>query len=394
MPKEQSIISLALDVIRRNTTHIYSIIAAPEGPGAGHKEYMHVWPRDALFTAMELKNFNPSMAEKIVDAILRLPTDNGLFYQRYELDGKPDPNAWCNGDGARQLDQDALRFVAVSKFPNLKADLEKIKESYFSFLNQLKDKKPSTDVWEQKRGYFFYTTAALIWGLTCAEKIIPESKIQHKDILKELIESLDCFYDEKLKSFVKSPSERIIDMEVVFGLNILFESGLNLFNTKEKLLKVLSTLDAVEKKLCVTIGKTKIPVRYKEDFWNGESVGNNGSGRPWPMGVAAISQTYVHVADAALTIGEYEIFIESLKNVSNWLTYIKNIPHIHDFPEQIDYDGSLPKTVPKPLTWCAVEVMKAERLYADIRKRIAMYSTANFIFNIHLSKLAVNLALN
>lgn len=141
MPRIEGLIPLALSAIRSNVTERYSVIAASEGPGTDHKEYLHVWPRDSFFVALELKNFNPGMAERIVESILNLSTDNGLFYQRYELDGSPDPRAWCNGDGSRQLDQDALRFVAVSKFPSLKLDLEKLKESYLSFFEAGEGKK-------------------------------------------------------------------------------------------------------------------------------------------------------------------------------------------------------------------------------------------------------------
>jgi GH15 family glucan-1,4-alpha-glucosidase len=386
MSGEQGITPLAFDSIVKNTTDNYSIIAASEGPGIGHKEYLHVWPRDAIFVALELKNFNAKMAEKIVKNILKLPTDNGLFYQRYELDGTPDTKAWCNGDGVRQLDQDALRFVIASKF-NLTLNIENLKKSYFALLNQIKNKKTSTDVWEQKTGYFFYTTAMLIWGLKSAENVIPESKDQHTDILRGLIETIDSFYDEKLGSFVKNPSEKIIDLEIVLGLNVLFESGLGLLNTKEKLLKVLSTLETIEKELCVKIGKTKIPIRYKNDFWNGEFVGSNGSGRPWPMGTAMIAQAYVHIVDAALEISEFEIAMEALEKASVWLNYLKLIPNIREFPEQVDYDGSLPNLVPKPLTWCAAEIMKTERLYSNIKKRIIVYSKNYFISSIQTPKL-------
>jgi GH15 family glucan-1,4-alpha-glucosidase len=376
MPKGINLTLKALDAIKRNMTQTHSLSAALEGPGTDHKEYLHVWPRDAIFVAMELKNFDHIMAGKIVDNVLNLPTDKGLFYQRYELDGNPDPRSWCNCDNARQLDQDALKFIAISKFSDLRIDLEKIKESYTALLNQIKDKKTSTDVWEQKRGYFFYTTAVLIWGFKCAEKIIPESKTQHDDILKDIIESVDSFYDERLNSFVKSTSEKIIDLEVPLGLNILFESGLNLFNTKEKLLRVLSTLEAVEKELCVKIGKSKIPIRYKEDFWNGECVGKKGSGRPWPMGVAIIAQTYIHVANTSLKIGEFEIARKALEKTHEWLRQMKEIPNIHQFPEEIDYDGSLPNFVPKQLSWCASEIIKTERLYYDYFKKAFEYSNS------------------
>jgi len=276
----------------------------------------------------------------------------------------PDDRAWCNGDGTRQLDQDALRFVALAKFPRI-AENNGIGKFYDAFLRQIKNATPSTDVWEQKRGYFFYTSAAIIWGLKSIEKLIPSSK-KHEKILNEIIKSLDSFFDEKLKSFVKSPSEKIIDLEVVLALNVLFESGI--FNTKENIEKALSTLRAVEGEIVVTVGNSKIPIRYKEDFWNGESVGQNGSGRPWPMGIAFISQAYSHVAKAALSIGEKKIAEDALKDACRWLSYLKTVPNIDKFPEEIDFDGSLPKLVAKPLTWCAAEIVKAERLLLEARK--------------------------
>jgi GH15 family glucan-1,4-alpha-glucosidase len=327
-------------------------------PGAGH----------------DLNRKQPEIvAEKIIENVINLPHDNGLFYQRYNPDGQPDPHGWCNNNDSRQLDQDALGLVAISHFPSLKKDSVKVLKHYNELLKRIKSKNTSTDVWEQKRGYFFYTTASLIWGLICAERIIPESKIKHEDVLKELIKSLDCFYDEKLASFVKSPSERIIDLEVALGINVLFESGLNIFNNREKILRVFSTLEKIEKELCFKINGIKIPIRYKEDFWNGEYVGSKGNCRPWPMGSAIISQAYFHLSEASLKIEDYELFWKALKNAKRWLRYARLTPNIENFPEQIDYDGSLPKSVPRPLTWCAAEVLKAERIFYQTKEKYRPY---------------------
>jgi GH15 family glucan-1,4-alpha-glucosidase len=266
------------------------------------------------------------------------------------------------------LDQDALKLVAVAEFPRLKFDKKKLKQCYESLLKYLVDNKTVTDVWEQKRGHFFYTHAALIWGLKSAEKIFTKPKRKHKKILKKLIRDLDSYYDKNLNSFVKSLEERIIDLEVVLGLNILFE--LNLIKTKEKIKKVISTLQAVENELSVNIRKLKIPLRYKGDFWNGECVGPNGNGRPWPMGSAMISQAYSHVSRVALSLGEYDLARKSLHDTKRWLNYVKKLPNIEKFPEQIDFDGSLPQFGPKNLTWCASEIIKAHRLYSEIIKTL------------------------
>ncbi|MEM5794411.1 MAG: hypothetical protein QXS48_00770 [Candidatus Aenigmatarchaeota archaeon] len=379
------IIKIALETITKNIGKNHSLVAALEGPGFEHKEYFHVWPRDAFFVALELENFDRKTARKIAEFVLNLPTDNGLFYQRYEVDGKPDPNAWCNGDSNRQLDQDALRFVVVSIIKGLKVDLKKLKESYKALLEQIKSKKPSVDVWEQKKGYFFYTTSALIWGIKCAEKIFGENK-EDKKILDELIESLESFYDKKIKSFVKSPSERIVDLEVVLGLNILFESELEFLKKKENLERILSTLEKVEEELCVKVKGVKIPLRYKDDFWNGETISGKGSGRPWPMGCALITQAYCYLARNAFEVKAYEIALKALKGAKKWINYMRKIPNVYYFPEQIDFDGSLPKYCPKPLTWCAAEFMKAERVYFETRKRIKEFSNVSIILEIYKPK--------
>ena len=242
------IVNLAIETIKKNIGKNYGLIAAPEGPGEDHKEYLHIWPRDAFFVALELVKFDEGTAKNISEFVLNLPTDDGLFYQRYELDGSPDPIAWCNGNCNRQLDQDALRFVIASKISGLKVEMKKLKESYDAFLKQIKSKNPSVDVWEQKKGYFFYTTASLIWGIISAEKIFGKNDEDEK-ILKELINSIESFYDKKLKSFVKSPSDRIIDLEVALGLNILFECKLKIFKNKNFLKRALSSLKRIEDEL-------------------------------------------------------------------------------------------------------------------------------------------------
>jgi GH15 family glucan-1,4-alpha-glucosidase len=86
------LLKLAHKTIKENIFHD-RVVAAFEGLGIEHKEYLHVWPRDSLMVALELKNSNPLLAKKIVETILSLPTENGLFYQRYELDGTPDAKA-------------------------------------------------------------------------------------------------------------------------------------------------------------------------------------------------------------------------------------------------------------------------------------------------------------
>ena len=65
------LLKLAMQTIEQNIFYD-RVVAAPEGPGTDHKEYLHIWPRDSLMVALELKNSNPELAEKIVKSVLAL----------------------------------------------------------------------------------------------------------------------------------------------------------------------------------------------------------------------------------------------------------------------------------------------------------------------------------
>jgi GH15 family glucan-1,4-alpha-glucosidase len=358
----------ALDVISKNTTKDYGIVAATKGPGMNGGEYLHIWPRDSIFIVLELMKSNKDFSSKIAKNLLSLPTNDGLFYQRYELDGSPDPDGWCNVDGRRQLDQDAMKFVLLAEVPSLEFDREKLKKSYFSFIGQIKNKNTSFDVWEQKSGYFFYSTATIIWGLKSVNKIFPELNDNHARLLSDLVDSLNRFFDEERGSFVKDFSERIVDLEVVLGLNVLFDAEVR-FDERD-LDRILSTLKVIEEELTVDFGDYKVPLRYKGDFWNGEVVGESGIGRPWPMGTAMISQLYANCAKLAGELGKTDIEEKCLEESKRWLEYVKKTKNIEEFPEQVKKsDGSIPDMSPRPLTWCAAEVLKAERLFFEAKVR-------------------------
>lgn len=351
---------LALEAIKNNTLESGAIVAAASGPSAhGHDEYKHVWPRDALLVAIELSNHSPTHALKIYSFISKLPRDRGLFFQRYELNGRPDDRAWCNAHGRRQLDQDALFLLATYKLsPFKKIDaLCTVK----ALLKAIHSKQASTDVWEQKQGYFFYTTCALIAGLRAAKKLFHEFPELSKTIF-ELEGSIESFYDLELKSFVKSPSEKVIDLEVLLGLNLLLESGSPLARGKEFVERSISTLSNLEGELVVFVKGAGIPLRYQGDFWNGEVVGDAGIGRPWPMGSALLSQTYSLLTKAAKENGLNKAAEYCFVKSGAWLSQAKQIPGMEWFPEQVDFDGSIPFNSPKPLSWCASEYLKANRL--------------------------------
>ena len=124
----------ALESIEKNVRE-QGILAASSGPGEQGEEYLHIWPRDAVLVALELLNHDKPKAFQILSAICNLKTDGGLLFQRYEEDGEVDSKAWCNHTGKRQLDQDALKFVAASKGATF--NLEELYKGFISLGGRL-----------------------------------------------------------------------------------------------------------------------------------------------------------------------------------------------------------------------------------------------------------------
>lgn len=357
----------ALEVIKTNVTRS-GIAAATNGPiSKGHKEYRHVWPRDAILCALEWKDYEPQKAYDSIESICNLPVnDSGLLYQRYEFDGTPDKFGWTNTVGTYQLDQDALMLAGASKLPKNRLTENLKKKLYLHYLNLIKyiqSKDTSTDVWEQKQGYFFYTTAALIWGLESVEKIFEKNELDstHAQIKTTLIKSVDIFYNQTVGSYVKNPAEPIIDLEVILGLIILNETSIE--KNEIFLKRMLNSLFVFENELMIKIGNGAAPIRYDGDFWNGEHVGGAGIGRPWPMGTCLLSSAYSIASVNSKNNGKNNLFNCCLNKSKIYLGLAKKTPHANKFVEQIDKNGYIPTRGPVGLSWAASEYLRAIKLY-------------------------------
>jgi GH15 family glucan-1,4-alpha-glucosidase len=357
----------ALEVIEGNAVPA-GILAASKGPiEKGHAEYLHVWPRDAVLSALELMNYRPNEAYRTLEAVCRLPTNpNGLLYQRYEADGTPDNLAWTNGDGAHQIDQDALKLVGASKLPANRLTcplLEKLHQDYLALVSYAYGGKTSTDVWEQKKGYFFYTSAALLWGLACSRKLFGEKKLSpnHGRLEARLRSSITQFYNPAMGCFVKSPSESVMDLEVALGLCVLFEAKAFAGN-KTFLTRAVNSLAFFETELLRPVGDGFAPIRYHGDFWDGEIVGTAGIGRPWPMGTAMLASAYGYCAAEAKSQGDDQTAKYCSVQGKQWFYALQKLPYASTFAEQITVDGRLPPMGPHKLSWAAAEYLRARRI--------------------------------
>jgi len=347
--------SLAFEAVSANACKA-GIAAAATGPNApdGHAEYVHVWPRDAALVALELGEHGASEAKALAGALCALERDSELLFQRYELNGEPDPRGWCNEAGKRQLDQDALVFLAAQRLGiQHTAGLD-------ALLKEVEAGTPSTDVWEQKQGYFFYTTCALACGINAAAKLASGQRIRCKKTVSMLVQSLDSFWNNELKCFTKTP-QGTIDFEAALGITLLLQ--FKPFNPDFRFLcRSLLTLKKIEKELSVRVGCSKALIRYKGDFWDGERVGPEGIGRPWPMGNLFVSEAYSLLAIEFSRMKNKTIAKQCLEKAKAWLASTEELPGFNEFPEQVDPKGFVPASSPKKLSWCAAEYLKATRL--------------------------------
>lgn len=355
---------LALEVIRRNSCKA-GLAAACSGPATpdGHLEYVHVWPRDAALVALELAHCDAVAAAALTSSLAALQRDNGLLFQRYELNGRPDERTWCNFNCSRQLDQDALVLLSAYKtkvvLPELKSGLE-------ALFAQVEARLPCTDVWEQKQGYFFYSTCALACGLAAAGKMIKSERSRCDATVRRLAESLDCFWDNELRCFTKTP-DGTVDFEVALGIALVLEY--KPFAPDFRFLcRVLLSLGRIENELAARVGNSFALLRYKEDFWDGERVGAAGIGRPWPMGNLFVSEAYSLLAIEFKQLKNKRLDAHCSKKAGVWLAAAEAIPGFNEFPEQVGASGFAPPNSPKQLSWCAAEYLKALRLLALSRQ--------------------------
>jgi len=149
--------------------------------------YSYVWPRDGALVsyALDLAGFGG-----ITSAFFRFAaktlTEAGYFLHKYNVDGTPGSSwhPWAKEDGEPQLpiqeDETALVLWALFHHYLRHGDFEFLASLYPSlvrpsadFLAEYRDPltglpAESYDLWEERRGVFTFTTAAVCAGLTAA----------------------------------------------------------------------------------------------------------------------------------------------------------------------------------------------------------------------------------
>jgi GH15 family glucan-1,4-alpha-glucosidase len=262
--------------------------------------YSYVWPRDGAFIALgfDLAGFQ-EVSRLFFTFCNNVMTEDGFFKHKYSPDGSVG-SSWhplIDKIGKPQLpiqeDETALVLYALWKHFQINRDIEFIREIYkklviktTEFLLDHIDKntglpKPSYDLWEEKRGVFTSTVAAVIAALSASAKFakVFYDRHRYKNIstaaskMKEAM--LTHLYDDKLGCFIKAiyaDNER--DLTIDSSLSSIFT--LEVFDPNDPV--VQKTMEAVERKLWI---KTKIGgiARYENDEY--QRISKDYPGNPW-----------------------------------------------------------------------------------------------------------------
>lgn len=149
--------------------------------------YGYFWPRDgAEYLSGLLDAGYPEFAEKIFDWCALHQAGEGLWHQRYFLNGEPGPN-WCLPPDMLQIDQVGAVLWGYGKWISLQGSKYKPKPVHVEMvrlaadylLSRLTDKGVhgnAFDTWETFVGSFTYSNAAIYAAFITAHQVLGDEK--------------------------------------------------------------------------------------------------------------------------------------------------------------------------------------------------------------------------
>ncbi len=265
--------------------------------------YSYVWPRDGAIVANALDQAGfPELSQRFYRFAADILEDGGYLLHKYNPDGTlaSSWHPWLS-DGHPQLpiqeDETALVIWALWHHFVYRRDVEFIKPLYKSFIKKAadfmcdyRDKEtglpaPSYDLWEERRGIFSFTVAAVFSGITAAslfctafgEKSVAE---RYMRVAAEIRDGASKYlWRPDLNRFCRMVSrddhgEIKFDTTRDASLAGLFAFGL--YSAGDP--RIISTMEDLREKLWI---KTQVGgvARYEGDSYH--RVSNDLPGNPW-----------------------------------------------------------------------------------------------------------------
>lgn len=351
-----------------------TIIASPERI---KPNYFRHWVRDGALVANVLVSLwehaktdeDRAKFEKMIWDYTMLSQHQQQFIAKpvFDADGNPIAEEW----GEPQNDGPALRAIALMRFSHIlrnrgrHEDSERLKTMIGKDLHGiLYFGDWGYDIWEEVRGFHFYTRMvhrkalimgkyiAGIWGDTdLAEKC--EAKI------KQLETSIEHHWSEGLGYIQSSiaidggmPEKTIhLDAQVILGVLHGDTGDFYTVHHERVLRTVLKLEELFERIYPINADCNGIPYigRFEQCNWNGYTRG--GSGNPWVLTTEAFGEYYDRLAMSLERRGFIEV------DTNTWPFYMKLIP---DLVNQSFPSGRIEKS-----DWAFSAIMKALHAKAD-----------------------------
>jgi GH15 family glucan-1,4-alpha-glucosidase len=339
-----------------------------------HDSYAYAWPRDGAFVCIGLDAAGYyGVTRRFFRFCERTITPDGYLFHKYHPDGTLGStwHPWIDLDGTAQYpiqeDETALVLFALWNHYDRVRDIEFVISLYdhfvvpaAEFLVRYRDPEtglplPSYDLWEERRGIFTFTVAAVFAGLLAVSRIATllgdtgrtaryrEAAAQVRSAaLAHLVDNATGRFFRGVGVDGEGAPDPTIDASAygVFAFGLLPPDDP----------RVRATMEAVEDRLAVRGGIGGI-ARYERDRYqrNGDDPGLPGN--PWPICTLWLAEWYIGLGELGRALPLLE-----------WAC--RHATRAGLMPEQLDPLTGAPLSV-APLTWSHSTFALAVTRYLD-----------------------------
>ncbi len=365
-PQVSDLFKRSLLVVRTQCDNRGAILAANDTDilMTARDHYSYMWPRDGAMIAIGLDRAGyPEIPLQFFRMCVQILSEGGYYLHKYNADGTLG-SSWLpwvrNGEPQLPIQEDetALVIHAMWQHYNLYRDYEEMESFYHGMIRKAADflehyrhpvwKLPleSYDLWEERRGVFSFTSAAVCAGLTAAAnfaELFGDSRgSAYRQAAREVREGMEQFlYSSNCGRFLRGVyiegDQLAPDLTLDASLYGLFSFGV--FTADDP--RVVRTMEAVQDSLWV---KTRVGglSRYTGDWYFRKSEDPaKVPGNPW-----LLTTIWLGEWNTAKARSREELVLA--RGLLEWVADHRMESGI--LPEQIDPYSGQPLSV-APLTW-------------------------------------------
>lgn len=293
------------------------VIASPDVDETFSKcgRYGYCWPRDALFImkAFAILGMHESVEKFYTIWAKKAQLDNGLFEQRYYVNGELAPS-W-----GIQIDETAAMLIGINKFGKcrkLEETIYKATEALLNFLNEDFLPQPSYDLWEERKGVHLYSSVSIYEALKAGKDMLNKiNRNKYKTMITKIEKDLPKIQNTIKEKFVENNIlKRSLDNNQIDISLLSIVTPFDIFGINEPFVK--NTVDAIEKKLHLANGGY---LRYERDNYIG--------GNAWIISSLWLAMYYIKAGNEG-----------KAKELFDWVT--NHADDLSFLPEQIERNGN------------------------------------------------------